>query len=122
MENWERLIEKVVFNEREFLPAVAQDDRTGQVRMIAYMNAESLEKTLKTGIVHYFSRSRNELWKKGETSDHLQHVKALHFNCVWNETAPGTKQDKTAKNRTTKPHPPSRSLLFSGSFRIRSIT
>jgi len=66
MENWEGLIEKVVYNERGFLPAVAQDDSTGQVRMIAYMNAENLEKTLKTGIVHYFSRSRNELWKKGE--------------------------------------------------------
>lgn len=86
-ENWvidEGVLDKVVFNERGFLPAVAQDDTTGQVRMHAYMNAFSLRKTLETGYVHYFSRSRNALWKKGETSGHFQHVKSLHFNCTMN--------------------------------------
>ncbi|MFQ5691776.1 MAG: bifunctional phosphoribosyl-AMP cyclohydrolase/phosphoribosyl-ATP diphosphatase HisIE [Nitrospinota bacterium] len=72
---------EVAFDERGLVPAVAQDDRTGQVLMLAYMNAESLEKTLETGYVHYFSRSRNALWKKGETSGHVQRLKALHFDC-----------------------------------------
>ncbi len=72
---------EVAFDDRGLVPAIAQDDRTGQVLMLAYMNAESLEKTLETGQVHYFSRSRNEIWRKGETSGHVQHLKALHFDC-----------------------------------------
>ena len=71
----------VKFDERGLVPAVAQDDRSGQVLMLAYMDAESLELTRKTGFVHYFSRSRNEIWKKGETSGHVQRVVALHFDC-----------------------------------------
>ncbi len=71
----------VVFDERGLVPAIAQDDGTGQVLMLAYMNAESLELTQKTGYVHYFSRSRGKIWKKGETSGHFQRLKALHFDC-----------------------------------------
>ncbi len=72
---------EVTFDDRGLVPAIAQDDRSGQVLMLAYMNAESLQKTLETGYVHYFSRSRNAIWKKGETSGHVQRMKALHFDC-----------------------------------------
>ena len=75
------MILDVKFDERGLVPAVAQDDRSGQVLMLAYMDAESLELTRETGFVHYFSRSRNEIWKKGETSGHVQRVVALHFDC-----------------------------------------
>ncbi len=69
------------FDEQGLIPAIAQDDRTGQVLMLAYMNRESLKQTLETGLVHYFSRERKKLWKKGETSGHLQHLRSLHFDC-----------------------------------------
>ena len=69
------------FDERGLVPAIAQDDRTGQVLMLAYMSAESIELTRKTGTVHYFSRSRNRIWKKGETSGHVQRLRAMHFDC-----------------------------------------
>lgn len=63
------------------IPAIAQDAQTGDVLMLAYMNSESLAKTLKTGYAHYYSRSRKKLWKKGETSGHVQRVKELRFDC-----------------------------------------
>lgn len=72
---------ELAFDERGLLPAIAQDDRTGQVLMLAYMNRESLKKTLETGLVHYFSRERKGIWKKGETSGHLQHLRSIHFDC-----------------------------------------
>jgi phosphoribosyl-AMP cyclohydrolase len=64
-----------------FLPAIAQDWETGQVLMMAFMNRESWEKTLATGKVHYWSRSRNALWLKGEISGHVQLVKELFVDC-----------------------------------------
>lgn len=63
------------------IPAIAQDYQTGEVLMLAFMNKEAWELTLKTGIVHYFSRSRNELWKKGETSGNIQKVKEIRIDC-----------------------------------------
>jgi phosphoribosyl-AMP cyclohydrolase len=63
------------------IPAIAQDAASGEVLMMAYMNKESWEKTLSTGIVHYFSRSRNKLWKKGETSGNIQEVKEIRIDC-----------------------------------------
>ena len=63
------------------VPAVAQDWRTGEVLMVAFMNRESWELTLKTGIMHYWSRSRGKLWKKGETSGNIQEVKELRIDC-----------------------------------------
>jgi phosphoribosyl-AMP cyclohydrolase len=64
-----------------FIPAIAQDSETGQVLMMAFMNQEAWEKTLATGKVHYWSRSRNELWFKGGTSGHVQVVKELFVDC-----------------------------------------
>lgn len=63
------------------VPAVAQDWQTGEVLMVAFMNAESWELTRKTGIMHYWSRSRNTLWKKGESSGNVQEVKELRIDC-----------------------------------------
>jgi phosphoribosyl-AMP cyclohydrolase len=64
------------------IPAVAQDAETGEILMLAYMNRESFEKTLETGEVHYWSRSRQELWHKGgKRSGHVQKVRALYLDC-----------------------------------------
>lgn len=74
-------INEVTWNHHGLVPAVAYDNISGQVVMLAYMNEESLKKTVETGYAHYFSRSRQELWKKGETSGHLQKVKAIKLDC-----------------------------------------
>ena len=58
-----------------------QEEGTGDVLMLAYMNRESLEKTLKTGYTWFYSRSRQALWKKGETSGHIQLVRAIYADC-----------------------------------------
>ncbi len=63
------------------IPAIAQDYTTGEVLMMAYMNPESWELTLSTGIVHYWSRSRSKLWKKGESSGNVQEVKEIRVDC-----------------------------------------
>ena len=63
------------------LPAIAQDAETGVVLMLAYMNPESYAETLATGRAVYFSRSRNRLWRKGEESGNVQHVRAIFVDC-----------------------------------------
>ena len=63
------------------VPAIAQDWHTGEILMVAFMNKESWELTLKTGIMHYWSRSRSKLWKKGESSCNIQEVKELRIDC-----------------------------------------
>ncbi len=63
------------------IPAIAQDQATGEVLMLAYMNEEAWRKTLETGEAHYWSRSRRELWHKGGTSGHVQKVHALRLDC-----------------------------------------
>ena len=63
------------------LPVIAQDHETGEVLMLAYMNRQAWEKTLETGKVHYWSRSRDKLWLKGETSGHVQLLKAAFTDC-----------------------------------------
>ena len=74
-------LSKVKFDDKGLIPAIAQDAVTGQVLMLAYMNAESLQLTLDSGYATYYSRSRQQLWKKGETSGHLQKVVALALDC-----------------------------------------
>jgi len=74
-------IEALKFNERGLIPAIAQDHRDGTVLMMAWMNRDSLQKTLETGEVHYWSRSRSELWHKGATSGHIQKLKGLYYDC-----------------------------------------
>ena len=63
------------------VPAIVQDAISGEVLMLGYMNEESLRKTLETGLATYWSRSRNELWTKGETSGHYQHVQEIWIDC-----------------------------------------
>jgi phosphoribosyl-AMP cyclohydrolase len=63
------------------LPVIAQDHETGEVLMLAYMNRQAWEKTLETGKVHYWSRTRDKLWLKGETSGHVQLLKAAYADC-----------------------------------------
>ena len=63
------------------LPAIAQDAATGEVLMLAYINEESWRKTIETGKAHYWSRSRNKLWLKGESSGHVQLVKEILVDC-----------------------------------------
>lgn len=69
------------FDENGLVPAIAQDIRTGEVLMLAYMNEESIRLTLETGYATYFSRSRKQLWKKGETSGHVQKVLEMRYDC-----------------------------------------
>ena len=63
------------------VPVIAQDDATGEVLMLAYMNREAFDETTRTGRVCYYSRSRNRLWRKGEESGHVQELKSMYFDC-----------------------------------------
>lgn len=74
-------IDQIRFNEQGLVPAIAQDYLDGTVLMMAWMNAEALRKTMDTGEVWYWSRSRQELWHKGATSGHIQKVKGLRYDC-----------------------------------------
>ncbi len=74
-------LEQIRFNDQGLVPAIAQDYLDGTVLMLAWMNQESLQKTLETGEVWYWSRSREELWHKGATSGHFQRVKAMRYDC-----------------------------------------
>jgi len=69
------------FDSNALIAAIAQDARTGQILMVAYMNKESLDLTIQTGYATYFSRSRQKLWKKGEQSGHLQKVEQILVDC-----------------------------------------
>ena len=69
------------FDASGLIPAVVQDAATGEVLMVAWMNAEALERTLATRLTHFWSRSRQALWQKGETSGHRQHVDAVYADC-----------------------------------------
>ena len=68
-------------NDLDLIPAIAQDAKTGEVLMLAYMNRQSLALTLKSGRATYWSRSRNELWEKGATSGNSQRVLAISLDC-----------------------------------------
>lgn len=69
------------FDANGLIPAIIQDHVTGQILMFAFMNKLSVEKTIETGKCHYWSRSRNKLWLKGETSGHTQDVKSIRTDC-----------------------------------------
>lgn len=76
--NW---LDDVKWDDKGLVVAIAQDARSGRVLMVAYMNRESLQLTAETGIAHYWTRSRQKLWKKGEESGHTQTVKELRLDC-----------------------------------------
>ncbi len=81
--DWQRRLQEadLTFDEKGLIPAIVQEKVTGQVLMMAYMNRESLEKTLETGQTWFYSRSRQELWHKGATSGHVQKVHDLTYDC-----------------------------------------
>lgn len=79
--NADVLLDAVVFDAYGLVPVIAQDHRTHDVLMVAYMNADTLRRTLETGRMTYWSRSRQAVWVKGETSGHTQHVRDVRIDC-----------------------------------------
>jgi len=75
------LLRQITFNDAGLVPAIAQDAASGRVLMMAWMNAEAVEDTLSTGFAHYYSRSRKQQWKKGESSGHVQRVLDIYLDC-----------------------------------------
>lgn len=69
------------YDSNGLIPAIIQDHASGQILMFAFMNQVSVEKTIETGMCHYWSRSRQKLWLKGESSGHVQHVKSIRTDC-----------------------------------------
>jgi phosphoribosyl-AMP cyclohydrolase / phosphoribosyl-ATP pyrophosphohydrolase len=80
-ENYNLPLDRIRYNEQGLVPAIAQDFLDGTVLMMAWMNQESLQKTLATGETWYWSRSRQQLWHKGATSGHIQKVRSLRYDC-----------------------------------------
>jgi phosphoribosyl-AMP cyclohydrolase len=76
--NW---IDRLKFDAHGLIPAIAQDYRDGAVLMMAWMNREAIALTIETKEVHYWSRSRQELWHKGATSGHIQKLQEMYFDC-----------------------------------------
>jgi len=74
-------VPKLKFNKDGLIPAIVQDVKSGDVLMIAYMNPESLSITIREGRTCFYSRSRKCLWRKGDTSGHIQEVKAIYYDC-----------------------------------------
>lgn len=75
------LLDIVKFDDKGLVTAIAQDSKTNEVLMLAYMNKETLAETLEKGVMVYFSRSRQKRWLKGETSGHTQKVKEVYIDC-----------------------------------------
>ena len=75
------VLERVRFDEKGLLPAIIQEESTKQVLMLGYMDAEALRRTLTSGRVTFWSRSRQEYWRKGDTSGNVQHVRAAALDC-----------------------------------------
>ena len=76
-----RFVDQLKFNADGLIPAIIQDQPSGRVVMMAWMNRASLEKTIETGLTHFWSRSRQKFWMKGESSGHVQRVKDVAFDC-----------------------------------------
>lgn len=81
--NWiiREIMKGIKYDENGLIPAIAQDIATGKVLMLAYMNEESINLTLETKIAHYYSRSRQAIWKKGETSGNIQKLEGFYYDC-----------------------------------------
>lgn len=75
------IAERVTFDERGLVCAVVQEENTGEILMVAYLNDQALALTLSSGRAWYYSRSRNELWRKGDTSGNIQQVVSLAYDC-----------------------------------------
>ena len=77
----EAVLKEIRYDEKGLVPAIVQDEETRQVLMLAYMNEEALRRTLSTGRTWFYSRSRQSMWNKGETSGHFQNVKRVSYDC-----------------------------------------
>ncbi len=77
----QKVVERVDWEKSDLLPVIAQDAESGEVLMLAYMNREALERSMETGLAHYFSRSKQRIWKKGETSGNIQKIKEAYIDC-----------------------------------------
>ena len=75
------MIPELKYDDKGLIPAIIQDVKDGAVLMLAYMNKESLQMTVESGYTHFWSRSRQKFWKKGETSGHVQEVKKILYDC-----------------------------------------
>ena len=84
------------FEKNELIPAIAQSEEDGQILMLAYMNKEAYLETLRTRRVCYFSRSRQSLWRKGESSGHVQHLKHIYYDCDGDTILVKVKQEGAA--------------------------
>jgi len=76
-----KVLEEIKYDAQGLVPVIVQDYRNNEVLMVAYMNSASLKMTLETGLTHFWSRSRQKYWKKGETSGHVQEVKEVLVDC-----------------------------------------
>jgi len=90
------------WNKNPLIPAIAQDHENNEVLMLAYMNEEAYNLTLETGFAHYFSRSKQRIWKKGESSNHTQEVKDLLLDCDADTVILKIKQNGVACHTGTK--------------------
>ena len=77
----QKIVDRVDWEKSELIPVIAQDYESGEVLMLAYMNREALELSMQTGLAHYFSRSKQRIWKKGESSGNIQKIKEAYIDC-----------------------------------------
>ena len=75
------VLEQLQFNERGLIPAIAQDNDSGEVLMMAWMDQHAIQRSLDEGFAVYFSRSRQQYWRKGDTSEHVQELVSMSFDC-----------------------------------------
>ena len=92
----EEILNRVDWAKSELLPVIVQDESNNEVLMMAYMNKEALQLSLETKLAHYFSRSKQRIWKKGESSNHLQHISAFMIDCDNDTLLLKVKQDGVA--------------------------
>lgn len=90
------LLSQIKFGNNGLIPAVAQDSCTGEVLMLAWMNEEALKKSFETGLAYYFSRSRNKLWKKGESSGQIQKIIEILIDCDYDSLVLKVEQNGVA--------------------------
>jgi len=92
----EEILNRVDWAKSELLPVIVQDETTNEVLMMAYMNREALQLSLETKLAHYFSRTKQRIWKKGESSNHLQHISSFMIDCDNDTLLLKIKQDGVA--------------------------
>ncbi len=92
----QEILNRVDWEKSELLPVIVQDETTNEVLMMAYMNREALQLSLETKLAHYFSRSKQRIWKKGESSNHLQHISSFMIDCDNDTLLLKVKQDGVA--------------------------